>query len=242
MGFAIAALAGAGVLAAGIFLRGSGRVEPAPPFLDFGKVLVGTTARRTAAWTNRSDRTVRFGSFAADGPPFGADAAGFAPVELPPGATVQDLVFTFTPEGPGTSAGRGRPVRRGWAGPRVEKIDLLGEGAFVVSAGRFAVRAAAADAALDFGDVAAGGTATRELVITNGGPADRPAQASLAEPGGIFALRGLPDPLVLPRGGSVRVTIAFTPAGRAPYEGFLLVVDPGSPGQYAMIAIRGRGV
>jgi hypothetical protein len=88
-----------------------GAFETSPPQLsfspvavDFGTVAAGSSADVTVTFTNAGSQEMMITSFGAPTPPFalGSGTCGVAPATLPPRFSC-DLVYRFTPSGPGSA-------------------------------------------------------------------------------------------------------------------------------------------
>lgn len=167
---------------------------------NFGKVQVANTADGFFVLKNTGNTTLRITSDSIQGSAF-----SFAPFKLPvklrPGASVQ-LPVNFTPSEPGhadgvitvTSSDPKSPLTMGVAGFGLAQNTR---------------ELTVSPAALDFGNVTVGTTASLPVTLTasNGAVTISSDQSNSSE----FSITGLTLPVKIRKGTSVQATIQFTP-------------------------------
>jgi hypothetical protein len=226
-------------------LRGSGiaaLLEISPLRVDFGRVSVGSTAEQVITVRNQGTEPMQYTGASLVEDPSGVFSVVRAPTlpnnTLGPGLSVEVRV-AFKP----TSLGRVREGRvevgvravgNSSPGP---KVSLVGEG------GNSCVTVS--PRIIDFGDVAEGMAATREVEVSNRCREDAyvsDLQLS-TQKGGFFSLAQAPASLPVPAGQTVRVGATFTPrAGAGESAGRMsITVRHGGSSSTEGVVLMGRG-
>ncbi|MBE4752539.1 choice-of-anchor D domain-containing protein [Corallococcus sp. ZKHCc1 1396] len=198
---AVVTLAGTGV---------ASMLEVTPLRVDFGRVAVGATAEARITVRNQGAEALSYKGAALLEDPSGVFKVVSAPVLsndlLPPGA-VAEVRVSFTP----VATGR---VRDGRVEVAVRKPDTTSPGPKVSLAGEGGASCVeVTPARLDFGAVAFGMTATRDVTVHNH-CRDEAAVTGLAlttRTGGYFTLAQPPASLPVAPGSSVKVGLTFSP-------------------------------
>ncbi|MBU8898292.1 choice-of-anchor D domain-containing protein [Corallococcus sp. M34] len=227
-------------------LKGTGvasLLEVTPLHVDFGRVAVGATAEERITVRNQGTEPLRYTGASLVEDPGGVYRVVSAPSMpgnlLPAGGSVEVRV-AFTPLAPG-AAGAGRVLLDvGKAGTNTPgpKVSLTGEG------GGSCV--AVLPDRLDFGVVASGMTATRQVEVLNH-CRDEVLLSNLAvatQQGGYFTLAQPPASTPIPSGQSLKVGITFSPrpsaaGGSAGQLG--VTVRHGSASSTQGVALLGEG-
>lgn len=213
-----------------VFGFGSPYTPPiSAPTNDFGSVAVGTPATVTVTATAAADVTVTGISVTSSGPgvPF-AVTPPTTPVTLAAGQTLS-IPVTFTPPSPGGFTGS---LTLTTQTPNFTKIiiPLTANG---TQAGLYA-----SETSLDFGSVPVGSTGTLQTDIVNGGTSAEQVTA-VTDPTAPFGITGLSGITSIPAGGSVSVTVTFTPTAATASTGTLAVTGPDGT---ATVTLTGSGV
>ncbi len=215
-------------------LAGNGvapEIDVAPLALDFGDVRTGRSASLFLTIANPGSDTLLVTAlgFGAGDSPFSLRSAPSLPLPVPPqGEVILEVVFA--PAGNGPAAGS-LTIASDDDDEPVTLVALSGNGVSPVLE--------ASPAAIDFGDVAVGGSADRSLTLRNAGTAGLTiTDVSLAAGSSPDFTLGVPAGPLLPPGGTIVVTVTFTPAGGAASGTIAVVSDGGS----ASIPLSGRGV
>ncbi|XXF75873.1 choice-of-anchor D domain-containing protein [Myxococcaceae bacterium GXIMD 01537] len=230
---AVVALTGAGI---------ASLLEVSPLRLDFGRVALGATAEQAITVRNQGTEPMQYTGASIIEDPSGVFRVASAPVlagnTLAAGGSVEIRV-AFTP----SAQGRVREGRvevgvraMGNTGPG-PKVSLVGEGgsACVVVLPR----------TLDFGAVAEGMAATREVEVSNRCREDAQVTALRVDTqqGGFFSLAQAPASIPVPAGGKARVGLTFTPrAGAGASRATLTVTSRfGSSSSTESVQLLGTG-
>jgi len=227
-------------------LKGMGiasKLEVTPLRLDFGRVALGASAEQSITVRNQGSEPLKWSGVELQDNPGGVYRVVSAPVlgggTLAPGAVVEVRV-AFTPVVLGR-AGEGRVelgVREPGSSAPGPKVSLTGEG------GTSCV--AVLPRKLDFGVVAEGMTATRDVEVVNrcrDSVLVNNLQLTTAT-GGYFTLAQAPASITVPSGQSSFVGVTFSPrAGvTGPSEGQLAVtVRAGGTTSTESVMLTGEG-
>jgi hypothetical protein len=222
--------------AVAIDLVGNGlapKICPQPPFLvDFGTVLVGTTAERSYRFTSCGNQDLVVTELNLETAPHGFYSFTTpitTPLTLPPGDFF-DVALTYAPQSSGTHEGILWIISND---PNAGQgfIDLLG-------------RATTAEcdvnvvpASVNFGTVAMGGIYDETISIQNTGGADCSIE-SIDGPAGStdFSLPGLPPtPLVIPPGEMRPFSVRYQPMDAGADTGTVTVVVPDDPDESQVV-------
>ncbi len=228
---AVVSLSGAGIAAL---------LEVSPLRLDFGRVSIGATAEESITVRNQGTEPMQYTGASLVDDPSGVFRVVSAPVlpgnTLAPGAAVQ-LRVAFKPQ----TLGRVREGRvevgvraAGNTGPG-PKVSLVGEG------GGSCVTVMPRD--VDFGAVAEGMSATRQVEVSNRCREDAyvtDLKLATAQ-GGFFSLAQAPASIAVPAGQTARVGVTFTPRSGAGASSGELAVTTRFGGSSATEAVRVRG-
>ncbi len=228
---AVVNLTGAGIAA---------RLEVSPLRVDFGRVSIGATAEESITVRNQGTEPMQFTGASLVDDPSGVFRVVSAPVlagnTLAPGAAVQIRV-SFKPQ----TLGRVRDGRvevrvraPGNSGPG-PKVSLAGEG------GGSCVTVMPRD--IDFGPVAEGMSATRQVEVSNRCREDAyVTDLKLStQQGGFFSLSQAPASIAVPAGQMARVGVTFTPRSGAAASSGELAVTTRFGGSSATEAVKVRG-
>lgn len=221
---ALAALAALALAACGKDQLAAARPHAtlSPARLDFGRTPVLFPVRRAVSVGDGGGAPLHLLGATLRGAGAGAFAAPALPPEVLPGA-VAELAVTFLPVAAGLYAAELAVATDDPEQPELV-VALSGE---ATAPGSLSVQ----PAALDFGRVGEGQTATRELVLSSGGPADLYLGGlSFVPEGGPFALVGSAAPgSTLPAGRSAALAVRFSPRPETPGAAGTLVVDSSDP-------------
>jgi len=217
--------------------------------VDFGKVLIGTTAYSVVAWKNAGGKSAEM-----DGA--GTSDAGFAVVGTFPtttvkvGATSPKVSVSFSPTEEKDYSGTVTPFDGLTNPPDITGAGLKGSGVARLADGNLSLAdgPSGADAgklvaktALDFGEVLVGKSKDLVLTLKNGDLtkdvvvdvswADGRQGFKVSKPGG--------PQFTVPKNGSVPVTITFTPADAKTYSDGVTFSDKVT--NRAGTAVTGKG-
>ena len=167
----------------------------------FGKVQIGDTSSFSFQLSNAGSNTLVIASISVRGSAFTVGDFPL-PADLAPGASVL-LPVIFTPSAFGYAEGILTLTNNG-ADSKLE-INVVGNG---VANGN--PRLGLSPAALNFGSVTVGSTATRQAILTatNGSVSISSDRSTSSE----FTILGLNLPVTITAGGSLPVTIQFAPS------------------------------
>lgn len=227
-------------------LRGQGVAPPPcdfaafPAQLAFGAVDVGHAVTAPVQVTNRGTQECSLTSVAVTGDPSftAAGPSGFPPPTLASGASLA-IPVTFTPS---SSALHSATLTLKYS---VDPFPLSGSRTLAVplQGGALQPRICVSPTALDFGTVAAGSRAVKQVAVQSCGDGTltlrgiQPAAGTSAE----FSLVSPPAvPVVLPKGASITLSVEYQPASAAPAAGRLQIFsnDAGLP--TARVDLRGN--
>jgi large repetitive protein len=211
-----------------VALTGTG-VAPAiavdPGSLDHGEVRVGTSADRSITITNPGTDVLTISAITAGGP---FNPVAPTPTAIAPGASVL-VTVRFTP--PSATAFVGSltivsdaatsPTTVALAGTGIEPLIAVDPG--VVAFGNRRVGVAGP---------------TKLATVANPGTADLTIFAVMI--GAPFAIVGPATPVVVPRGGSVAIEIAFLPTATGPFSESLTIHSDAGPSP-SIITVTGTG-
>jgi len=213
-----------------VFGFGSPYTPPiSAPTTDFGQVAVNTPAPLTVTVTASTAVTVTGITVTSPGPgtPFAATPPT-TPVTLSAGQTLS-IPVTFTPPGPGGFTGS-LTLTTQTANFTTVTVPLTGNG---TQAGLYA-----SQTPLDLGSVPVGGSASLETDIVNGGTSAE-SVTGVTAPGAPFGITGLSGVTSIPPGGSVPVTVTYTPTAATASTDSLTVTGPDGS---ATVPLTGTGV
>ena len=196
--------------------------------LNFGNLLVGSSASQAFTLTNTGTGSVNVSQVAATG-------AGFSVTGFSSGVTLaagQSLSLTanFAPAVAGTAAGSISVVSTATNSPAT--ISLSGTG--------IQPQIAVTPSSVSFGNITVGANGSQTVSIRNTGTATLSVtQASLAGTG--FTSSGLALPLSIPAGGSSAFTVSFAPASAGTFSGSISLIS-NAPNSSLVIPLSGAGV
>ncbi|MCW2951254.1 MAG: hypothetical protein JWQ48_424, partial [Conexibacter sp.] len=221
-------------------LASDGTLVASVPVVRFGGLTPGQTSMQTFTLRNVGATPVTFGTTAALAAPFRLQAPPSGQLAANASVTVS-VAFAPTANGPfgaavvihGTSSGGATDVTVGLTGSAATPAHLE-------------LRAAA----LDFGDVALGSSATRTFQLTNtGGSAmaitkSKPPGLGPFQPATPGAADGnpIPETAGLASGASIDVTVRFTPQALGPASDTWLINGTDDVGGVRTVSLSGNGV
>jgi Cep192 domain 4/HYDIN/CFA65/VesB-like, Ig-like domain/Abnormal spindle-like microcephaly-assoc'd, ASPM-SPD-2-Hydin len=215
-----------------VSLSGAGTVAPLPGLststtaLSFGSVSVGSTSVQTLTLTSSGTAPVTITSLGVTGTQFSVSNPTL-PVTLQPNQQLT-LQVTFRPQTPASDA---------------EQLAITSDaGSVAVALGGTGVPAAepvisVSSNAIAFGQVVAGSTASRNLIVTNTGQAPL-SISSLAVNGGAFQASPSATPVVLQPNQQLALSVTFAPAAPGNAAGSLALVSNGGS---ATVSLSGTG-
>jgi Abnormal spindle-like microcephaly-assoc'd, ASPM-SPD-2-Hydin len=196
--------------------------------LNFGNLLVGSSASQAFTLTNTGTGSVNVSQVAATG-------AGFTVTGFSGGVTLaagQSLPLTanFAPAVAGAVAGSISVVSTGTNSPAT--IALSGTG--------IQPQISVTPSSVSFGNITVGANGSQTISIRNAGRATLTlTQASLAGTG--FTSSGLVLPLSIPAGGSSAFTVGFAPASAGTFSGSITLIS-NAPTSSLVIPLSAAGV
>jgi hypothetical protein len=218
------------VLVAGVLYGCQNGPRPAhlaavPASLDFGTVLIGTTASRAPgpSWKNDGEKSTRVSALELSGTEaasFGSDPRTLMSRVRPNEVTQAVRSVTFSPLKRGIQSADLTPlVSDGTADP----VTLRGSGQYVFRDGDFAVLEPPAgipdDAKpLNCGRVLYGASSTCSFDVRNDGNAAVNVTITLGPAGGAFAVASPASPVAVAAGAQRTITITFAPPNQPPLE------------------------
>ncbi len=197
--------------------NGVGSIQVSPTAVNFGDVAVGTSPTATIMVSNQSRALLTVNVTA--GAAFSAAPLSF---DLAGGAS-RAVTITFTPPNAGTFNGSATFTPSSGA---AQTVGLTGNG---VSA-----TITVTPASVDFGDVVVGASATQTLTVSN--PAKTAAAVTVAT-AAPFTVS--PASFTVAPGGSLSVTVGFSPTATGAARGAATFTAPGGN---VTVALAGRGV
>jgi hypothetical protein len=188
--------------------------------IDFGATPVLFPVQRSVLVVNQGQVALHVSGIQIDGGPFEVDRA---PVEVAAGATLQ-LKVIFRP-----------PARAAYSGKlslATDDPDVPSASIALVGTGTESAALTVAPAALQFGRVGEGQTATRDLTLSSTGTADLYLGALGLAPGtpDAFGYVGsVRAPATLPPGAQVKLAVRFSPSPATPSASGALQIDSSDP-------------
>jgi len=183
-------LAGSGIV--------PGQLSASPTGLNFGTAQVGNSLTLMDALTNTGGNQVTISDATVTGAGFSINGLS-VPLVLNPGASVT-FSAVFAPQSAGTASGSINVASNG--SNSTLAISLNGAG---VAQGQLTLT----PAALDFGNVTVGASASQTNSLVVSGASVTVSSASLS--GGEFSLSGISFPLTIAPGQSLPFTVSFAP-------------------------------
>jgi P pilus assembly chaperone PapD len=196
--------------------------------LNFGSLLVGSSASQAFTLTNAGTGSVNVSQVAATGAGF--QVTGFSGgITLAPGQSLP-LTANFAPAVAGAAAGSISVVSTATNSPAT--IALSGTG--------IQPQISVTPSSVSFGNITVGANGSQTISIRNTGTATLTVtQASLAGTG--FTSSGLVLPLSIPAGGSSAFTVGFAPASAGTFSGSITLIS-NAPTSSLVIPLSGAGV
>ncbi len=225
-----------GTLAVPVTGTGVASTAPSPTYLltpsassvNFGKILVGSSASKSVTLTNTGNSSVSISQISVSGTGFTASGVT-PPVTLAAGQGVS-LLVGFSPSLAGASTGSVTVVSSATNSPAT--ISLAGTGA--------QPQISVVPASVNFGKVTVGVPNPQTVPVSNPGSANLSVtQATVSGTG--FGLSAVALPLTLAPGGSAALTVSFTPASASSTAGALTLVS-NAPTSPLSVALSGTGV
>jgi len=203
-------------------------LTPSASSLNFGNILVGSSASQAVTLTNTGNSSVSISQISVSGTGFTAGGVT-PPVTLSAGQSVS-LLVGFSPSLAGSSAGSVTVVSNASNSPAT--ISLAGTGV--------QPQISVVPTSVNFGNVTVGITNTQSVIVSDSGSANLSiTQATISGTG--FALSGVALPLTLAPGGSAVLTVNFTPASASSTTGALTLVS-NAPNSPLSVTLSGTGV
>jgi hypothetical protein len=208
------------------------RVTCSPCSYDFGAVAIGSSNSYSIQLTNTGTETLNLLSQSGQGGSFSFGNLTL-PMQVAPWSTVQ-VPVTFRPTTEGATSGVLQLASNAANSPLA--LSVSGTGTGQTASGR---QLQVSPATIAFGKVPVGAYISRKATLTAPGGAVTIAsdQSSNSE----FAIEGMKLPKTIPAGGSIEVTIRFTPAAPAAVAGKATFTSPAikSP---ATLQLTGEGI
>jgi hypothetical protein len=216
-----------------VALTGSGTapsISLSPTSLTFASQAVSTTsAAQSITLTNTGTASLAISGIAASG-----DFAQTNTCSSSLAANASCAIsVTFTPTATGTRTGAIAFTDNAASSP--QQVSLSGTATAAPSA---TLKASASS--LSFGSITAGTTSTKSLVITNSGTASATI-SQIATGNAVFSVTGATLPATVAAGGSLTLTVTFTPATSAAYTG-TLAVQSNATNPTLSVALSGTGL
>jgi hypothetical protein len=203
-------------------------LTPSASSLNFGNILVGSSASQAVTLTNTGNSSVSISQISVSGAGFTASGVT-PPVTLSAGQSVS-LLVGFSPSLAGSSTGSVTVVSNASNSPAT--ISLAGTGV--------QPQISVVPTSVNFGNVTVGITNTQSVTVSNPGSANLSiTQATVSGTG--FALSGVTLPLTLVPGSSAVLTVSFTPASASSTTGALTLVS-NAPNSPLSVMLSGTGV
>ena len=203
-------------------------LTPSASSLNFGNILVGSSASQAVTLTNTGNSSVSISQISVSGTGFTAGGVTL-PVTLSVGQGVA-LLVGFSPGLAGTSTGSLTVVSNATNSPTT--ISLAGTGV--------QPQISVVPTSANFGNVTVGITNTQTVTVSNLGSANLSlTQATVSGSG--FGLSAVTLPLSLVPGGSAALTVSFTPASASSTTGALTLVS-NAPNSPLSVMLSGTGV
>src|SRR5258708_5425553 len=196
--------------------------------LNFGSMLVGSSASQAITLTNTGTGSVNIAQVAAAG--VGFKVTGFSTgVTLAAGQSLP-LTASFAPATTGAVAGSISVVSTATNSPAT--ISLSGTG--------IQPQISVIPSSISFGNVTVSVTNTQTLTLRNPGTATlNVTQASLVGTG--FTASGLALPLSVAPGGSASFTVGFAPASASNFSGNITLIS-NTPNSPLVVPLTGTGI
>jgi hypothetical protein len=196
--------------------------------LNFGNILVGTSASKGVALTNTGTASVNISQVAITGAGFAV--SGFSGAMTLAAGQSFTLTVSFAPATAGSATGSLSVVSSATNSPAT--ISLSGNGV--------QPQISVIPTSVSFSNVTVGVTNTQMLTISNPGTANLSVTQALLGGTG-FSFSGLALPLYVPPGGSSAFTVGFTPTSASSFSGSLTLVNNtlNSP---LVVSLAGTGV
>jgi HYDIN/CFA65/VesB-like, Ig-like domain/Abnormal spindle-like microcephaly-assoc'd, ASPM-SPD-2-Hydin len=214
-------LSGNGVLPA-IVLSAS------PSSVNFGNVLVGSTASQTVSLLNSGTGSVNISQATVVGTGFAVSGLAL-PLTLGPGQS-SAFAITFLPVAAGSVSGSISLASDAPNSPTVISLSAAGVQPLI----------SVVPSSVNFGNVTVGLTNTQTVTVSNLGGASL-SVTQTAGPGAGFSLSGLLLPLTLAPGQSSSFTLSFAPASSGAFTSSLALVS-NAPASPTAISLSGAGV
>ncbi len=235
------------------------RVQPDPQTLDFGSVLVGTTASaKTAHWVNHSEEdTAELHGLQIQGPYQITNAAAFGQQTLAPGASSQTISVTFSPTDVGSFP---EEVRAFSTGVDADSLQLRGRGVWQLFSGAFVLANKPATTVgsftfgsspiqdnkpIDWGTRRLNGPAVEsEFLLRNHSSVDilNSVSVSLVKGDQHFEIFFPADhtSMSIAPNGTREIKLRFTPRALGEWQDILLIMDSRNPANHAAIVLKAR--
>lgn len=201
-----------------------------PTNVDFGDVIVGTTATQTVTATNTGNANVVITAVSATGAGFSAPPFAL-PFTLNPGQSV-NFTATFAPTATGAAAGTISLTSNATPSPTV--LTVAGNGV------PLAATLTPTPTSISFGNVIQGASQIQMVTLTNTGNTNATISAANVTGSG-FSITGLTVPQVLAPSQSVVFSLQFAPASTGPANGSISVVSTATNSP-TTISLTGTGV
>lgn len=225
-----------GTLAVPVSGTGAASAPPSPTYLltpsagsvNFGKILVGSSASQAVTLTNTGNSSVSISQISVSGTGFTASGVT-PPVTLPAGQGVS-LVVRFSPSLAGASTGSVTVVSNASNSPATISLAATG----------VQPQISVVPASVNFGNVTVGLTNTQTVTVSNPGSANLSVtQATVSGSG--FGLSAVTLPLTLVPGSSAALTVSFKAASASSTTGALTLAS-NAPNSPLSVMLSGTGV
>ena len=204
---------------------GSGQITPSPSSLNFGSILVGTSATKAFTLTNSGGAKVTITQGSLSGTGFTLSGLTY-PVTLAGGQSVGGQV-TFAPQSSGTDSGMVAisfsTIGKGHNFASSTNTVTLSLSGTASTSGQLAT----SPTSLAFGSVPVGSSQTKTETLTNSGGSSVTISAASTTGAG-FTANGLILPITLSVGQSVTFNIVFAPTSGTAVSGNMAITSNAS--------------
>lgn len=232
------------VLVLGFIFSGcpSDKLEPHPSTLEFTKVYIGDSFKRSGWWQNYSGNDAEIKGLVVEPSPVFTTSTVLVEQPVKAGENSTQYDFVFKPESVGEVTGTATILA---SGARPKKMTLRGEGIYLRTGKFISLNGGdlVKDEPLDFKDVMKGKTKNLVFTLKNADP-DKAVtlKVSFMKNTGAFKVTDPSGDITLQSKGEAKVTVAFTPAEVKDYADILEFTDPKSPYNLSGTVVKGKGV